>query len=283
MAFPGFMALYMSVDDEEKEGEENKKDVLPDLTEKMVLDLKKLDPKQHFTTPPPRFSEASLVKELEENGIGRPSTYATILTTIQDKGYVEKLKGYFKPSELGFIVSDLLVENFPDILNVDFTARMEDDLDRVESAEADNIDILHRFYERFENRLEAAGDHMLSVKGIGMPTDLDCPSCGKKLHIKVGKNGPFLACVGYPECKYSRNYTRDEKGAIHPVEPAHEAAEGEICDKCGRPMLVKQGKYGDFLACSGYPECKNTRSINGAQSPSRQINRRQMPERRLHR
>lgn len=265
IAFPGFMALYTAVDDEKKEGEGGR-NMLPELTEKMVLDLKKLEPKQHFTTPPPRFSEASLVKELEENGIGRPSTYAAILTTIQDKGYVEKAKGHFKPSELGFIVSDLLVENFPDILNVDFTARMEDDLDRVEAAEAEAIEVLHRFYERFENHLEAAGDHMLSLKGTGMPTDLNCPACGSKLHIKVGKNGPFLSCTGYPQCTYSRNYTRDEKGAIRPVEPVREAAEGEICDKCGRPMLVRQGRYGDFLACSGYPECQNTRSINNGKN-----------------
>ena len=174
---------------------------------------------------------------------------------------MEFVKGYFRPSELGFIVSDLLVENFPDILSVDFTAKMENDLDRVETAEADALAILSRFYDTFEKRLASASDHMLSVKGVGVPTNQPCPLCGKELHIKVGKNGPFLACEGYPECQYSRNYVRDEKGNITALEPDHEAAEGEVCDACGRPMVVRQGRFGDFLACSGYPECKKTRSL----------------------
>jgi DNA topoisomerase-1 len=264
--FPGFMALYVTVDDEEKDSKDKEKALLPDLAEKMVLKLNKIDPKQHFTLPPPRFTEASLVKELEENGIGRPSTYASILSTIRDKGYVEFLKGNFRPSELGFIVSDLLVENFPDVLSVDFTAKMENDLDLVESAETDASGILKRFYNTFEKRLEYASDNMLSVKGIGVPTGLPCPQCSKELHVKVGKNGPFLACEGYPECNYSSNYIRDEKGNIQALEPDHEAAEGQICDECGKPMVVKQGRFGDFLACSGYPECKKTRSISSKTS-----------------
>jgi len=265
--FPGFMALYRSVDDEETDAQN--KDMLPELAEKTQLTVNGIDPKQHFTVPPPRFSEASLVKELEENGIGRPSTYATILSTIRDKGYVDFLKGYFRPTEMGFIVSDLLVANFPDILSVDFTARMENDLDRVETAEADALSILSQFYAAFQKRLEAAADEMQSVKGVGVPTDLSCPVCGKKLHIKVGKNGPFLACEGYPACGYSRNYVRDEKGGISALEPDHEAAEGEICDTCGKPMVVKQGKFGDFLACSGYPACKKTRSLGSAKTATR--------------
>jgi DNA topoisomerase-1 len=264
--FPGFMALYITVDDEEKDSQDKDKALLPDLAEKMVLKLNKIDPKQHFTSPPPRFTEASLVKELEENGIGRPSTYASILSTIRDKGYVDFQKGNFRPSELGFIVSDLLVENFPDVLSVDFTAKMENDLDLVEAAETDASGILTRFYKTFEKRLESASDNMLSVKGVGVPTGLPCPQCAKELHVKVGKNGPFLACEGYPECNYSRNYIRDEKGKIEALEPDHEAAEGEICDQCGKPMVVKQGKFGDFLACSGYPECKKTRSISSKTS-----------------
>lgn len=264
--FPGFMALYITVDDEEKDSQDKDKALLPVLAEKMVLKLNKIDPKQHFTSPPPRFTEASLVKELEENGIGRPSTYASILSTIRDKGYVDFQKGNFRPSELGFIVSDLLVENFPDVLSVDFTAKMENDLDLVEAAEADASGILKRFYDTFEKRLESASDNMLSVKGVGVPTGMPCPQCAKELHVKVGKNGPFLACEGYPECNYSRNYIRDEKGNIEALEPDHEAAEGEICDQCGKPMVVKQGRFGDFLACSGYPECKKTRSISSKTS-----------------
>jgi DNA topoisomerase-1 len=259
--FPGFMKLYLSADDEDSDRDKSGLN-LPELAGGMVLNLNKLEPKQHFTQPPPRFSEASLVKELEENGIGRPSTYAAILSTIRDKGYVELVKGYFHPNELGFIVNDLLVENFPEIFDVEFTARMEDDLDRVESAEIGALEILNRFYQPFQSKLEAAGDNMLSVKGVGIPTKLTCPECGRQLHIKVGKNGHFLACSGYPECSYSRDYTRDEKGNIQPVEPIKEEETGKTCERCGRPMVVKRGRYGEFLACSGYPECKHTQSLN---------------------
>jgi DNA topoisomerase I len=264
VAFPGFMALYKSVDDEEKDSNDNDKTALPELSVGMKLTLQKIDPRQHFTAPPPRFSEASLVKELEENGIGRPSTYAAILSTIRDKGYVDLVKGYFRPSELGLIVSDLLVENFPEILNVDFTAKMENDLDRVETSEAEALTILSLFYDMFEKSLESASENMLSVKGVGVPTGLKCPACAKELHIKVGKNGPFLACIGYPECKYTRNYTRDEKGVIHPEEPSQQMVDGQVCDKCGSPMILKKGKYGEFLACTQYPECKSTRSANAS-------------------
>ena len=258
--FPGFMTLYMSVDDADER--ERKADDLPKLSEGMVLKLNKLDPKQHFTLPPPRFSEASLIKELEENGIGRPSTYAAILSTIRAKGYVDFAKGYFRPSELGFIVNDLLVQSFPDIFGVDFTARMENSLDSIEDAEADYLEILTRFYDPFKKDLDAASESMLSMRGVGIPTGLTCPRCNRQLHIKVGKNGQYLACSGYPECKYSTNYTRDETGKIQPVEPPKDEASGKICEKCGKPMVLKQGQYGPFLACSGYPDCKNTKSIN---------------------
>ena len=260
--FPGFMALYRSADDDIESEIETKKDHLPDLSEGMMLKLEKLEHKQHFTVPPPRFSEASLVKELEENGIGRPSTYATILTTIREKGYVGWAKGYFMPSELGFIVNDLLVKSFPDVFDVAFTAKMEDDLDRVEAAEVELLEVLTRFYHPFKKELDAALKDMLSLKGVGAPTDLNCPLCNEKLHIKVGKNGHFLACSGYPACTYSSNYERDEKGNIQPFGPSAEEVSDETCAKCGKPMVKKQGKYGSFLACSGYPECKNTRSLN---------------------
>ena len=267
VTFAGFMTLYTSADPDAA-GDE-KKGQLPELSEKTVLMLDELTPHQHFTMPPPRFSEASLVKELEENGIGRPSTYAAILSTIRDKGYVDLVKGYFRPSELGFIVNDLVVDSFPDIFDVEFTARMEDELDRIESDEADALDVLKRFYTSFEKELSAAKEGMVSVKGVGLPTGLSCPECGKPLHIKMGKNGHFLACSGYPDCRYSRDYVRDEKGNIEPVKPSAEEPTDEACEKCGRPMVLKNGKYGSFLACSGYPECKNTRSA-GASDPNRQ-------------
>jgi len=175
--FPGFLAVYRSADDE---AESNKKSQpLPELAEKSLLELLGIDPKQHFTQPPPRFSEASLVKELEENGIGRPSTYAAILSTIRGKGYVELINRYFKPTELGFIVNDLLIASFPEILDVEFTARLETDLDRVEQSEVEALTILNQFYGPFSRKLAEAGESMLSVKGVGMPTDLTCPLCQK--------------------------------------------------------------------------------------------------------
>jgi len=258
--FPGFMTLYMSVD--EADERERKADDLPELSEGMVLKLNKLEPKQHFTLPPPRFSEASLVKELEENGIGRPSTYAAILSIIRQKGYVDFDKGYFIPNELGFIVNDLLVESFSDLFGVDFTARMENSLDNIEDAEADYLEVLKRFYDPFKKNLDAASESMLNMRGVGFPADLICPDCKRQLHVKVGKNGQYLACSGYPECKYSTNYTRDETGKIQPIELPKEEATDKICEKCGKPMVIKQGQYGPFLACSGYPKCKNTKSIN---------------------
>ncbi|MBT8338999.1 MAG: type I DNA topoisomerase [Desulfatitalea sp.] len=260
--FPGFMVVYQTVDEEAESSK--KQQSLPPLAEGERLQLKQIIPAQHFTQPPPRFSEASLVKELEENGIGRPSTYATILSTIRDKGYVDLVKGYFHPSELGFIVNDLLVANFPEVFDVEFTARMEDNLDRVETAELNAVSVLSNFYGPFREKLTAAEEQMLSVKGVGIATDLACPQCNRnKLHIKVGRNGHFLACSGYPECTYSRDYVRDERGRIQPVEPNHDAATDKVCPKCNRPMVIKRGKYGEFIACSGYPECSHTESING--------------------
>jgi DNA topoisomerase-1 len=260
--FPGFMTLYLSSDDEADSSGSQKKMQLPELQDGMRLTVNQLEPKQHFTMPPPRFSEASLVKELEENGIGRPSTYAAILSTIRDKGYVELLKGYFRPTELGFIVNDLLVTNFPGIFDVQFTARMEENLDRVETDQADSLEILSNFYGPFQKDLSAAGENMLNVKGVGFKTPLQCPECGSALHIKVGKNGPFLACSGYPECSYSNDYSRDEKGNIQPIEHKNGEVTDKTCEKCGKPMVIKRGRFGDFLACSGYPDCKHTQSLS---------------------
>ncbi len=265
--FPGYMALYHAAEEEEN-GEGNgakEKGLPPELAEGEPLALRGLEPKQHFTQPPPRFSEATLVKELEENGIGRPSTYAAILSTIRDKGYVEMHRGYFRPSELGFLVNDLLVANFPDILDVEFTARMEESLDRIEASEANAIDVLNQFYQPFRRDLEAAARNMVSLKGVGVPSGLTCPQCGKPLHIKIGKNGHFLACSGYPECSYSTDYGRDDRGNIQPVQPPPAEATDKVCAKCGQPMVAKRGPFGDFLACSAYPRCRHTESLaNGA-------------------
>jgi len=257
--FPGFMALYRSSNDTQSPLES--KVVLPPLSDGMDLKCHRLEPKQHFTQPPPRFSEASLVKALEENGIGRPSTYATILSTIRGKGYVNWAKGFFRPSELGFIVNDLLIESFPDILNVDFTARMEEYLDKIQEGEIDAVTVLEGFYEPFKEKLERAVKEMHRVKGDGLAVDLDCPACGQSLMIKVGKKGPFLACSGYPKCNFTRNYMRNEKGEIEIEEPAEQQLTNEECEKCTSPMVQKQGRFGPFLACSAYPTCKSTRSL----------------------
>jgi DNA topoisomerase-1 len=236
--------------------------MLPDLAENTTLELLGINPKQHFTQPPPRFSEASLVKELEENGIGRPSTYATILSTIRQKGYVILEKGYFKPSELGFIVNDLLVKNFPDIFNVEFTSKMEDSLDRLETSKIKALDALNSFYVPFKKELDAATDGMLSLKGVGFSTDLSCPECNSVLNVKVGKNGPFLACSAYPECKYTRDYVRDEKGRINPLEIDTSEVSDKTCPLCSSPLVIKPGRYGKFMACSGYPNCNYTESLS---------------------
>ncbi len=260
--FAGFMVLYQSVEDEKEDAEASGLEKLPELKPGEALTLEKLDPAQHFTQPPPRYSEASLVKALEENGIGRPSTYAAILSTIRDKGYVELLKGYFVPSELGFLVNDLIVASFPEVFDVEFTARMESDLDRIEAAELEARTILERFYERLSRSLQEAESRMTSVKGQGVPTDIDCPVCkSRKLHIKMGKNGHFLACSGYPECRYTSDYTRDEKGGIRIVDRAAPEMTDRTCERCGAPMVQRNGKFGPFLACSAYPKCKHTVSL----------------------
>ena len=255
--FPGFMQLYIEGSDNGDLGlEEGLK--LPDLKEGSSLKLIELKPKQHFTQPPPRFTEASLIRELEEKGIGRPSTYASIMGVIQKKDYTKKEKGRFIPTELGMLVNDLLVASFPEVLNVAFTAQMEVKLDQVESGNQGWLQVIEEFYQRFHQAVEKAQTEMTDVKRAGVPTDIDCEQCGKKMHIRWGKNGLFLSCSGYPECKNSKNFARDSKGKIQA------ATEGEVrgkCELCNRDMVEKSGRFGTFLACTGYPECKNTRSL----------------------
>jgi DNA topoisomerase-1 len=257
LRFPGFMQIYIEGSDNNDAGlEEGAK--LPDLEKGSSLQLVKLDPKQHFTQPPPRFTEATLIRELEEKGIGRPSTYASIMAVIQKKEYTVKEKGRFKPTELGMLVNDLLVASFPEVLNVAFTAQMEAKLDQVETGNHGWLEVIEGFYQQFHKAVERAQKEMLDVKRQGVPTEIDCEQCGKKMHIRWGKNGLFLSCSGYPDCKNSKNFGRDSKGNIQV------ATEGEVrgkCELCSREMVVKEGRFGPFLACTGYPECKNTRSL----------------------
>ena len=194
-----------------------------------------------------------------EKGIGRPSTYATILSTIQDRGYAEKGEGRFTPTELGTLVNDLLVGSFPDILNVDFTAQMEDKLDKVEEGSVNWVSLLQEFYTPFKADLETAAEHMRDVKREEIPTEHTCEKCGSPMVIKWGKNGSFLACSGYPACKNTKEFVRRPDGTI---EIAPETTTTEVCEKCGSPMVVKRGRFGEFLACSSYPECKTTKAIS---------------------
>ncbi len=259
--FPGFMAVYMEEksEDQAPTEEENGEAVLPPLSEGEVLNLVKLDPKQHFTQPPPRFSEALLVKTLEEKGIGRPSTYAAIISTIQERDYVNKVENKFRPTELGVLVNDLLVSHFPVILDVAFTAKMEEELDKIEEGQMPWVEAVREFYKPFSESLEKAQAEMKDFKAELVPTDISCEKCGKPMVVKWGRNGQFLACSGYPDCKTTKPFVRNENGV---VEAAPEETTDEKCPKCGSPMMIKRGRFGKFLACSRYPECKYTQGMS---------------------
>ena len=247
--FQGFMTLYVEGEDNHENGEQEGK--LPSLSEGEALELLGLLPRQHFTQPPYRFSEATLIKELEERGIGRPSTYAAIIGTIKEKEYVKLDKGKFFPTELGLLVNDLLVVSFPDIIDVEFTAQMEENLDKVEEGEKGWVETLKEFYDPFQKDLEMAKASMRDVKRELIPTDDVCEQCGAKMVKRWGKRGYFLACSTYPKCRF----TREVNGNGEKKEETDAR-----CDQCGSPMVVKNGKFGRFLACSNYPTCKSTRS-----------------------
>jgi DNA topoisomerase I len=240
----------VSADDEEGSG------VLPPLSEGDRLDLKELKPEQKFTQPPPRYSEATLVKALEENGIGRPSTYASIISVIQAREYVNKIEARFKPTMLGrMLVDRLLSPAFDDILDVNYTRELEDDLDKIEEGTEDYKSTLTSFYKKFAKDLERGKKEMPNLKeGLQPDPPVECDKCGKPMVIKAGKFGLFLACSGYPDCENTRELETPEAGA---------EGEGleEACENCGKPMAVKRGRFGQFLACTGYPECKTTRKI----------------------
>jgi DNA topoisomerase I len=260
--FNGFRAVYEEGKDEkiEMEEDEDLKHRLPPVGEGETLRLHKLHPEQHFTEPPPRFNEATLVKALEEKGIGRPSTYAAILTVIQNREYVNKSQGRFYPTELGMVVSDLLVKNFSDIFDLAYTARMEEELDEVEEGKMSWQDALDEFYRKFKKDLRLAEREMDDIKGEGIPTDEKCEKCGKPMVIRLGRNGKFLACTGYPDCDGTRDLP-PELASEHKTGPPAPEVPAQTCEKCGKPMAVKSGRFGYFLACTGYPECRNTKKI----------------------
>ena len=264
VVFAGWLKIYGVEEEAEKKAEpekpsdeeENKK--LPPLTEDEKLHLNKLLPEQHFTEPPPRYSEATLVKALEELGIGRPSTYAPTIATVIKRRYVLKDKGRLTPTQLGEITTDVLVKHFQHLLDYQFTAHMEDLLDEIEEGKVEWHEMLGEFYKDFEPTLKAAVENMEDVRPKPIPTDIKCVLCGEMMVIRPGRNGEFLACSTYPKCKNTQNFLRKEDGSIQVVEKEET---GATCEKCGQPMVIKNGKSGEFLACSGYPKCRNAKSF----------------------
>lgn len=258
--FPGFTAVYQEgvEESERKEDEEDRALKLPKIQKGDSVALQKFNPSQHFTQPPPRYSDASLIRDLEEKGIGRPSTYATILSNLQDREYVEKRGVTYYPSELGTVVTELLVASFPDVLNAEFTANMEEQLDDIAEGKADWKKTLTKFWKPFEKTLERAKIQMKDVKRQEFPTDIICDKCQNKMVIKWGKMGSFLACSNYPECKNTQDFKKDDEGKIVIVPKQFT---DKKCELCSNPMVVKSGKFGTFLACSDYPNCKYTAAI----------------------
>ncbi len=253
--FDGFMAVYDYVE----EGEE-RKGLLPEIKEKDVLVCKGLNPAQHFTEPPARFNEGSLIKFLEEKGIGRPSTYAPIVTTIISRGYVAREGKSLKPTQLGVVTTKLMVEHFPDIVDYEFTAQMEDSLDSIAGGNADMTTVLSNFYQGFSEHLTKA-EETVEKEEVEVPvveTDIICDKCGAKMIVRQGRYGKFAACPNYPECKNTKPIDKDGKELVK-----KDTAEKTdmVCEICGKEMLKRKGRYGEFYACSDYPRCKNTKPI----------------------
>ncbi|MGC1453349.1 MAG: type I DNA topoisomerase [Candidatus Sulfotelmatobacter sp.] len=265
LKFDGFLRVYEESKEGKDEEDEELKHKLPALEAGQTLALKELKPEQHFTEPPPRFNEASLVKELEERGIGRPSTYAAILTTIQERQYVQKLGGKFVPTEIGLVVTDLLVENFRDIFDLQYTARLEEELDEIEEGKEKWQDALGEFYKKFQKDLKYAAKHMENIKRMEKPTDEKCERCGSPLVIKWGKHGSFYACSTYDkEDKNTCTFTKENPINLPDLDSAdvQETTQEEYCENCGRVMVLKRGRFGQFMACTGYPDCKTTRRLD---------------------
>jgi DNA topoisomerase-1 len=266
LQFPGFTAVYQESREEE---ETNGVGKLPPLATGEVLQLRDFDPQQHFTKPPARYTEASLIKELEVQGIGRPSTYATILSNLQDRLYVAKEKVMLRPTEMGMVVSDLLVESFPEVMDPKFTAGLESDLDRIAADRVPWQQVLRDFYGPFRRELEGAKDGMRRVKSV--PSGLACPLCGGELVVRWGKNGEFLGCSAYPQCGFTSNFSHDSQGLIiiNQAGELSQAARGKSgrptgieCPQCQKELLVRHGRKGEFLGCSGYPKCKFTQNFS---------------------
>jgi DNA topoisomerase-1 len=269
--FDGFLKVY-EVAEEQKDDDDESANKLPNLDDVKLLELEKLDDEQHFTSPPPRYNEASLVKVLEERGIGRPSTYASIINTIQDREYVTKISGRFYPTEIGVVVCDLLVKNFPYIFDVAYTARLEEELDEIEEGTEKWTVLLNGFYDHFEDELKDAGAKMEDIKRMEKPTDEKCDLCGSPLLLKWGKFGSFYACSAYnKKDKSSCTFTKENtagKPEMNTPEGQEAAEQEEYCDNCGRVMVLRRGPFGMFMSCPGFnedPPCKTFRKLSSKQ------------------
>jgi DNA topoisomerase-1 len=245
ITFAGFLKLSPSSDD---------KEILPDLKKDDKVKVKKIEPVQHFTQPPDRYSEATLIKTLEEYGIGRPSTYAPTIATIQERKYVEKKEKKLAPTAIGFLVNDLLVEHFPKIVDYKFTARMEDELDEIAQGQKQWIPTIKKFYQPFKENLMQKDKEISKRELTEEKTEEICEKCGSLMIIKLGRYGKFMACSNFPECRNTKPLTSNG-------EKEEPERTNQLCDKCGRPMVIKNGRYGKFMACSGYPQCKNIKNL----------------------
>ncbi len=251
VANPGFMTVYMESVDDAKKGDGDEK-LLPPLVEGEQITLSKIRPEQHFTEPPPRYSEASLVKALEEHGIGRPSTYASIISTLQDREYVQLEKKRFYPTDVGRVVKKFLTQYFTQYVDYDFTAKLEDELDAISRGEEDWIPLLRQFWAPFKQRIDHTEENVKRSDVTHEALEEACPTCGKPLSIRLGRHGRFIGCTNYPECDYTRDLNGDKKEQDEP-----EIVEGRKCPECESDLVIKRGKYGKFIGCSNYPKCRH--------------------------
>ncbi|WP_043752749.1 type I DNA topoisomerase, partial [Imhoffiella purpurea] len=252
VAEPGFMRVYLEGRDDAKSADDDEDRMLPDLKEGDLVDLLRIRAEQHFTEPPPRYSEASLVKALEEFGIGRPSTYASIISTLQDREYVVLDKKRFVPTDVGRVVNKFLTEYFTSYVDYDFTARLEDDLDAVSRGEREWIPLLEQFWRPFKDLVDHTQENVKRSDVTQERIDEACPKCGGQLSIRLGRNGRFIGCTNYPDCDYTRDLNADKA-----EQEAPEVVEGRSCPLCGSALEIKRGRYGKFIGCSAYPNCKH--------------------------
>jgi DNA topoisomerase-1 len=269
--FDGFLKVY-EVAEDKKDDDDEASNKLPNLDNVKKLELDNLEHEQHFTQPPPRFNEASLVKVLEERGIGRPSTYASIINTIQDREYVTKISGRFYPTEIGMVVCDLLVKNFPYIFDIAYTAHLEEELDEIEEGNEKWTVLMNGFYDHFVEELKDAGASMEDIKRMEVKTDEKCDLCGSPLLLKWGKFGSFFACSAYnKKDKSSCTFTKENtagKPDLNTPEGQEASEQEEYCDNCGRAMVLRRGPFGMFMSCPGFnedPPCKTFRKLSSKQ------------------